>query len=77
MAQRRKSWKTVHKTSGATVIERSANRCKLTVIPSDWTRPKGAAVWSTTCGEGHKRGRASTVKGAKTAATRAVKALRR
>jgi hypothetical protein len=77
MAKRRKSWKTAHKSSGATVIERRANRCKLTVIPSDWTRPKGAAVWSTTCGSDHKRGNSKTVKSAKAAAHRAAKAMKR
>lgn len=67
------AWKTVHKSSGATVIENKTARCKLTIIPKDWTRPKGPAHWTATCGSTHKRGDAKTVKGAKAAARRAVK----
>jgi hypothetical protein len=83
MAKRRSTWKTAHKASGATVIERSSKGCKLTVIPSDWTRPKGAAVWSVSCGSpraanfDHKRGNSATVKSAKSAATRAARKLKR
>jgi len=76
-------WARVHKASGATVIERRSNGCKMTVIPSDWTRPEGAAVWSTSCGDHrsknfqHKRGNASSVKRAKDAARRAAQSLSR
>ncbi len=70
-------WKKAHKSSGATVIERKTKRCKLAVIPSDWRRPHGAAVWAATCGSNHKRGTSSSVKNAKTAASRAANAMRR
>ncbi len=70
-------WKKAHKSSGATVIERKTKRCRLAVIPSYWTRPHGAAVWSTTCGGDHKRGNSSSVKNAKTAASRAANTMRR
>jgi len=82
MAKRR-SWKTEHKTSGATVIERRAHGCRLTVMPFNWSHPHGAASWGVSCGSArstdfkHKRGRASTVKNAKVAATRAAKAMGR
>ena len=72
-----KHWKQVHKTSGATVIERSTASCKLSVMPRDWTKPRGAASWTATCGESHKRGSSNTVKNAKSAATRAAKKMRR
>jgi hypothetical protein len=82
-------WKTVHKLSGATVIERHFKNCKLTVVPANWTNPQGAASWSVTCGDAtpssqpawrdvgfqHKRGSASTVKGAKAAALHAAKKM--
>lgn len=86
MAKRRKraaSWKTSHKSSGATVIERSSKGCKLTVIPMDWTHPKGAASWAVSCGSPrsakfeHERGRAASVKTAKAAATRVARKLKR
>jgi len=80
--KKKRSWKKVHKSSGATVFERSARSggggsCKLTAIPSDWTRPSGASVWSTTCGGTHKRGNSSSLKNAKKAASRAAKKMGR
>lgn len=75
------AWKKAHKSSGATVIEHRVKGCRLKVTPADWTKPKGEAVWSATCGSGksfdHKRGNARTVAAAKKAATRAAKRLRR
>jgi hypothetical protein len=81
MARRKRgsTWKTSHKSSGATVVERRSGSCKLTVIPLDWTQPKGAANWAVSCGKPnaanfrHKRGRSASVKSAKSAATRAVR----
>lgn len=77
MAKRRKTWKTEHKMSGATIIERRTQGCRLTVMPLDWAKPRGAASWTTSCRANHKRGRAKTVKSAKAAATRAAKTMRR
>jgi hypothetical protein len=74
----RSNWRTVHKASGATVIERHAQGCKLTVVPEDWVRPRGAARWAISCGgeidrvHGPVKGSASSVKNAKHAATRAA-----
>lgn len=72
------AWKKVHKASGATVIEHRVRDCRLVVIPVDWTKPKGEARWSMTCGSPgwtnrHKRGYARSVKAAKAAARRALR----
>jgi hypothetical protein len=67
------AWKTVHRKSGATVIEHLRRGCKFTVVPKDWSKPKGPAIWAMTCGARHKRGEAKTVRGAKAAALRAGK----
>jgi hypothetical protein len=79
------AWKSLHKPSGATVIEQQAHGCRLTIMPTDWTKPRGRAAWTATCFKPgaprglfeHKRGLANTVKGAKTAALRMAKKLKR
>lgn len=74
-------WTQEHKPSGASVIERHVDGCRLTVVPVSWSNPRGPANWSVTCGRhshadfDHQRGRSATVQGAKSAALRAVKAM--
>jgi hypothetical protein len=47
----------------------------LTVIPVNWSKPKGPANWTVTCAsrDFHKRGRAASAAGAKRAAMRAAR----
>jgi hypothetical protein len=69
-------WKKVHSASGATAFQTKTKGCKLRVSPRDWSKPRGEAIWSVTCGSArspdffHKRGSRKTVKDAKAAARR-------
>lgn len=74
-------WVTARKSSGATIIERQAHDCNLTVVPVDWSSPRGPANWSVTCRDpratdlGHQRGQAPSMGAAKQAAMRAARGM--
>lgn len=68
------SWNLTH-ANGSTSWKATVSKCQLVVIPVSWGAPKGPANWTATCWphDFHKRGRATTVAGAKRAAARAAK----